>query len=59
MSLIYSSNDAIDIIKLSVSDILQNRINSRIANNEDAKDLINIFNQIQTVTEFLMQFIKT
>ena len=54
MSSISSSNDAIDIIKLSVSAILQNIINYRIANNEDAKNLINICNQIKTDTEFLM-----
>ena len=35
-----------DIIRRWVSTILQNRINSRIANNEDAKDLIDIINQI-------------
>ena len=56
MSSINSSNNVINIIRLTVNMILQNWNNSRIANNEDTKDLIN---KIQPDNEFLIELCET
>lgn len=48
----------IDIIRRRVCMILQNQIDSNIASNKNVKDLINIFNQIQTDDKFQLKFVN-
>ena len=52
-----SSTEYNDIIRFSVSAILQDRINSRIAINEDTKDITDFLTKIQTDHESLMDFV--
>ena len=52
-----SSTDIITKLRVFFSKVIQTRIDSSIANGEDAKDLIDMLNQVQTDDMFIMEFV--
>ena len=53
-----SSIEYIDIFRFSFCAILQNKINSRIANNKDTKDITDFLIKILTDRESLINFVR-
>ena len=52
-----SSTEIITMLRSFISKVIQTRINSSIANGEDAKDLIDMYNQAQTDDMLQMEFV--